>query len=216
MKCSLPAAVCISDVLFSAYVVMPWLEWCPDPQQPDAQWVKVFHPGTWIPHEEHDEPPPRHTYQEWKLRHRHVHSHDGVQPTGLAWYKRDWTTEGYRRVAAPEPEQDLASNLSPDHHRVAAQSSLLSMSPQVLEAILRSSDASPFSTEDLARLQAGINQQLADRMRQASTPHQPVRTAQDADQLQCEPDGLTQPYPPTDRPSSSNVTEKSIFEAVAE
>ena len=33
---------------------MPWLEWCPDPQQPDAQWVKIFHPGSWTPQDEHD------------------------------------------------------------------------------------------------------------------------------------------------------------------
>ena len=73
-----------------------------------------------------------------------------------------------------------------------------------------------FSTEDLTRLQAGISQQLADRMQQASTTHQPARTAQDADQLQSEPVGLTEPYPPTGRPSSSNVNEKSIDELVAE
>ena len=43
---------------------MPWLEWCPDPQRPDAQWVKIFHPGAWTPQDERDDPPPRHTYRE--------------------------------------------------------------------------------------------------------------------------------------------------------
>ena len=76
-----------------------------------------------------------------------------------------------------------------------------------------SSDAFTFSAEDLTRLQEGIGQQLADRLRQASTPCQPVRTAQDADQLQSEPEGLAEPYPPTGRPCSSNVKWKSMFHA---
>ena len=46
---------------------MPWLEWCPDPQRPDAQWIKIFHPGAWTLQEERDDPPPRHTYREWKV-----------------------------------------------------------------------------------------------------------------------------------------------------
>ena len=54
------------NLSFRGCVVMPWLEWCPDPQQPDAQWVKIFHPGSWTPHEEHDAPPPPHTYREWR------------------------------------------------------------------------------------------------------------------------------------------------------
>ena len=80
---------------------------------------------------------------------------------------RDWTTEGYRRVAAPEPDNYFSSTFSPDQHSVATQPSTLRMSPQMLEAILRSSDASAFSTEDLTRLQAGICQQLADINRRA-------------------------------------------------
>ena len=51
---------------------MPWLEWCPDPQRPDAQWIKIFHPGTWTLQEEHDDPPPRHRYREWKLFYNQV------------------------------------------------------------------------------------------------------------------------------------------------
>ena len=90
------------------------------------------------------------------------------------------------------------------------------MSPLVLDAILRSSDAPTFSTEDLTRLQAGISQQLADRTRHASMPHQPVRISQDADQLQPESVGLAEPYLPTGRPCSSIVNEKPIFELVAE
>ena len=125
-------------------------------------------------------------------------------------------SHGTSVTAAPEPERDLASILSPDHHSVATQSSFLGMSPQLFEAILRSCDASTFSTEDLTRLQAGIGQQLADRLRQASTPHQPVRAAEDADQLQSEPEGLAEPYPTIGRPCSSNVKGKSIFEVVAE
>ena len=46
----------------------------------------------------------------------------------------------------------------PDQHTVATQSSALCMSPQMLDAILRSSDAAAFSTEDLTRLQDGISQ----------------------------------------------------------
>ena len=73
---------------------MPWLEWCPDPQRPDAQWVKIFHPGSWTPQDERDDPPPRHTYREWKEFYTPNHAQDGVQPTSSTWYKRDWTTEG--------------------------------------------------------------------------------------------------------------------------
>ena len=107
------------------------------------------------------------------------------------------TGEGFRRVAAPEPERDLASPLHPHHHSVATQTSFLDMSPQLLEAILRSSDASIFSTEDLTRMQAGIGKQLVDRMRQASGPHQPVRTTDEAVQLPSEPEGPAEPYPTT-------------------
>ena len=156
---------------------MPWLEWCPDPQQPDAQWVKIFPPGAWTPQDERDDPPPRHTYREWKKFYALNHAHDGVQPTGSTWYKRDWTTEGYRRVAAaaPEPDYGFNSMFSPDQHNAATQSSALRMSTQMLDAILRSSDASAFSTEDLARLQAGIGQQLPDRARQANLAALPPR-----------------------------------------
>ena len=119
-------------------------------------------------------------------------------------------TEGYRRVAAPEPDNYFTSTFSPDQHSVATQSSALRMSTQMLEAILRSSDASAFSTEDLTRLQAGICQQLADRTRQASRPHQPVRTSRGADPP--ESAGVAAPYLPASRPSSSDVKEKPIVE----
>ena len=66
------------------------------------------------------------------------------------------------------------------------------MSTQMLDAILRSSDASAFSTEDLTRLQAG--QQLSDRARQASQPRQPVRTSRGADPP--ESTGVADPYLP--------------------
>ena len=108
-------------------------------------------------------------------------------------------------VSNPEPDSHCASTFSPDHHSVATQSSILRMSPQVLEAILRSSDASTFSTEDLTRLQAGISQQLAGRTRQAVRPHQPARASRDADPLQAESAGVADPYLPASRPSSSEV-----------
>ena len=109
---------------------MPWLEWCPDPQQPDNQWIKIFHPGSWTPQDERDDPfiAPNLTQ-------------DQDQPIRRHWYKRDWTTEGYRRVAAPEAAQDF-NLMFPSQHNVATQSSAPSMTPQMLNAILQSSDAS--------------------------------------------------------------------------
>ena len=59
------SATCCSLVRHCS-INMPWLEWCPDPQRPDAQWIKTFHPGAWTLQEERDDPPPRHTYREWK------------------------------------------------------------------------------------------------------------------------------------------------------
>ena len=82
---------------------------------------------------------------------------DGEQLNVTMWYKRDWATEGYRRVAAPQAGHDFDSMSFPDHHSVATQSAALSMSPQMLEAILRSSDAADFSTEELTRLQEGMD-----------------------------------------------------------
>ena len=82
-------------------------------------------------------------------------------PMSPCGYNRDWATEGYRRVAAPQAGHDFDSMYLPDHHSVSTQSAALSMSPQMLEAILRSSDAADFSTEDLTRLQEGISHQLA-------------------------------------------------------
>ena len=192
MKCSLPAAVYFSVVRLGACVVMPWLEWCPDPHQPDPQWVKVFHPGTWTLHAEHDEPPPRHTYREWKMFRSRVHFQDGVQSTVHAWYQRDWATEGYRRVYAPELDKDPASIPHPDQRSVATQSSVLTISPQVLDAILRFSDASTFST--------ALSHPCAGR-------DQPTTCGSHAPSMH---------YMPTDRPCSLNVNEKSIFELVAE
>ena len=123
---------------------MPWLEWCPDPQRPDAQWVKIFHPGSWTPQDERDDPPPRHTHREWKEFYAPNHAQDGDQLSST-WYKRDWSTEGYRRVAAPEADHGFNLMFSHDQHNVAPQSSALCMSTQMLDAILRSSDASAFS-----------------------------------------------------------------------
>ena len=170
-----------------------------------------FHPGSWTPQDERDDPPPPHTYREWKeLQDPNLH-HDEHQPTRRTWYKRDWTTEGYRRVAASEAVQDF-SPMFPHQHSVATQSSALCMSPQMLNAILRSSDASAFSTEDLTRLQAGICQQLSDRARQES--HQPVRTSRGVEPP--ESIGVADPYLPSSQPSSSATKEKPIFELVTE
>ena len=72
------------------------------PQQPDAQWVKIFHPGSWTPHEEHDAPPPPHTYKEWREFYAPNQDSVGEQVKVTMWYKRDWATKGYRRVAAPQ------------------------------------------------------------------------------------------------------------------
>ena len=91
---------------------MPWLEWCPDPQQPDAQWVKIFHPGSWTPQDEHDAPPPPHTYRKWKEFSVPNPDQEGAQPNNSIWYKRDWATEGYRRVAAPQAGHDFDSLIS--------------------------------------------------------------------------------------------------------
>ena len=136
---------------------MLWLEWCPDPQQPDAQWVKIFHPGSWTPHEEHDAPPPPHTYREWRGFYAPNPDQDGEQLNVTMWYKRDWATEGYRRVAAPQAGHDFDSMSFPDHHSVATQSAALSMSPQILGCggfLYRRTDSSPrgdFSTTDSSR-----------------------------------------------------------------
>ena len=186
MMCFLPAALCV--------IVQSSLEWCPDPQRPDAQWIKIFHPGAWTPQDERDDPPPRHTYREWKEFYDQVHVH--VPSTN-----------------GSEPDNYFTSMFSlintawPHSHRLCA-------STQMLEAILRSSDASAFSTEDLIRLQAGICQQPAGRTRQASRPHQPVRTSRGADPP--ESTGVADPYLPASRPNSSDVKEKPIFELVAE
>ena len=189
---------------------MPWLEWCPDPQQPDAQWVKIFHPGSWTPQDERDDPPPRHTYREWKELYAPNLAHDGEQPTRSTWYKRGWTTEGYRRVAAPEADHGFNSMSSPDQNSVATQSSAPCMTPQMLNAILRSSDASAFSIEDLTRLHAGICQELSDRARHASYQHQPARASREVEPP--ESIEIADPYLPASQPCSSTNKEKPIFE----
>ena len=189
---------------------MPWLEWCPDPQQPDAQWVKIFHPGSWTPRDEHDAPPPPHTYREWKEFYVPNPDQDSAQPNDSIWYKRDWATEGYRRVAAPQAGHDFDSMSFPDQHNVATQSSALCMSPQMLDVILRSSDAAAFSTEDLTRLQDGISQQLSDRARHASQQHQPVRASPGI--APPESIAVSDPYRPTTPSCSSTAKVKPIFE----
>ena len=123
---------------------------------------------------------------------------------------RDWATEGHRRVAAAEADHGFNSMSYPDQHSVATQSSALCMSPRMLSAILRSSDASAFSTEDLTRLQDGICQQLSDRARQASHLHQPVRASCGVEPP--ESIWVADPYLPPTQPCSSTNKEKPIFE----
>ena len=192
------------------FVVMPWLEWCPDPQQPDAQWVKIFHPGPWTPHEEHDAPPPPHTFREWKEYYAPNEDSVGGQTQVTTWYKRDWATEGYRRVAAPHAGHEVDSMYLPDLHSVATQSAALSMSPELLDAILRSSDAADFSTEELTRLQEGISQQLTARAHQASQPHQPVRASRGS--TPSETIGVSEPYRPVNPSDSGRDKVSPIFE----
>ena len=81
---------------------------------------------------------------------------------------------------------------------------------QMLNAILRSSDASAFSTDDLTRLQAGICQQLSDRARQASYQHQPSRASRGVEPP--ESIGVVDPNLPASQPCSSTNKEKPIFE----
>ena len=144
---------------FRGGVVMAWLEWCPDPQQPDAQWVKIFHPGPWTPQEEHHE---------------------------------------------------FDSGYSPDHLSVATQSTALTMSPELLDAILRSLDAADFSTEELTRLQEGISQQLTARARLVSHPHQPVRALRGSTSL--ETIGVSDPYRPVNPSDSGRGRMSPVFE----
>ena len=104
----------------------------------------------------------------------------------------------------------MTSMSFPDHHNVATQSAALSMSPQMLEAILRSSDAAAFSTEDLTRLQEGISQQLSDRARHASHQHQPVRASRGI--APPETVGVSDPYRPVNPSGSITAKVRPIFE----
>ena len=90
-----------------------------------AQWVKIFHPGSWTRQDERDDPPPPHTYREWKEFYVPNLDQEGGQPNNSVWYKRDWATEGYRRVAAVEADHGFNSMSFPDQHSVATQSSAL-------------------------------------------------------------------------------------------
>ena len=80
----------------------------------------------------------------------------------------------------------------------------------MLDAILRSSDAAAFSTEDLTRFQDGISQQLSDRARHASQQHQPVRASRGI--APPESIGVSDPYQPTTQSCSSTAKVKPIFE----
>ena len=186
-------------------IIMTWLEWRPDAQRTDAQWVKVFHPGSWTPQNERDDPPPRHTYREWNLIMRkmafNIPAALGTRGTGP------------RKVTDKLQLLNLMSVfirwLLLININVATQSSALCLSPQMLEAILRSSDASAFSTEDLTRIQAGICQQLSDRTRHDSHQHQPVRASRGV--APPESIGVADPYLPATQPCSSTNKEKPIW-----
>ena len=196
-----------SRLVSHSLVIMPWLEWCPAPQQPGHQWIKIFHPGSWTPQDERDEPPPRHTYREWKEFIAPNPTQDQGQPIRRHWYKRDWTTEGYKRVAAPEPAQDFHL-LIPPQQTVATQSSDLTMTPQMLNVILQSSEASSFSFEDLTRLHEGIGHQLSKRARLESH-HSAPASLEVAPPEHVEAADLSSP---ADQPGSSNRKAQPIFE----
>ena len=93
---------------------------------------------------------------------------------------------------------------------VATQSAALSMSPELLDAILRSSDAADFSTEELTRLQEGISQQLTARARLASHPHQPVRASRGS--TPSETIGVSDPYRPVNPSDSGRDKMSPVFE----
>ena len=115
-----------------------------------------------------------------------------------------------KTVRSPMTAFGFDSMSFPDQHNVATQSPALSMSPQMLEAILRSSDAAAFSTEDLTRLQEGISQQLSDRARHVSQQHQPVRASRGI--APPESIGVSDPYRPTNPSGSTTAKVKPIFE----
>ena len=117
---------------------------------------------------------------------------------------------GHRGLSESRCPSDFDSMSFPDHHSVATQSAALSMSPQMLEAILRSSDAADFSTEELTRLQEGISQQLTARARQASQLHQPVRASRGI--TPSETVGVFDPYRPVNPPDSCKAKAGPIFE----
>ena len=84
------------------------------------------------------------------------------------------------------------------------------MSPELLDAILRSSDAADFSTEELTRLQEGISQQLTARARLVSHPHQPVRALRGSTSL--ETIGVSDPYRPVNPSDSGRGRMSPVFE----
>ena len=157
-----------------------------------------------------DEPPPPHTFREWREFYAPNQASDGEQAHDTMWYKRDWATEGYRRIAAPHAGHEFDSGYSPDQLSVATQSTTLTMSPELLDAILRSSDAADFSTEELTRLQEGISQQLTARARLVSHPHQPVRALRGSTSL--ETIGVSDPYRPVNPTDSGRGRMSPVFE----
>ena len=94
----LDAAVFL-ELLWGVVFGVPWVEWCPDPLQPQHQWIKIFAPGPWVIGTSND-PIPSHAYREWKCEPL-VDGNSDRQPV---WHRRDWITEGYRRIAPPQPQ----------------------------------------------------------------------------------------------------------------
>ena len=85
------------------------MEWCPDPLQPQHQWIKILEPGPWVIGMSNG-PIPSHAYREWKCEP----PADGNSDRQPVWHRRDWTAEGYRRIAPPQPQHQ--------HRRCAAWS----------------------------------------------------------------------------------------------
>ena len=134
---------------------MPWLEWCPDPQQPDAQRVKIFHPGSWTRQEEHDAPPPPHTYREWKEFYVPNPDQEGAQPNVSIWYKRDWATEGYRRVAAPQAGHGVGAAVLAEASVSAREDDVVLASPSPDQAARAGDDAPALKAAAGADVHAG-------------------------------------------------------------
>ena len=88
-----------SMCLLASVAWFPSSQHSPDPLQPEHQWIKILEPGPWAIGTVTGPNPP-HAHREWK-REPPDDGHSERQPV---WHRRDWTTEGYRRIAPPQTE----------------------------------------------------------------------------------------------------------------